>query len=105
MEEAATPALALVVTGLFLGFGLAGLAAWLAESEWGTGLLTVLVGFAPLAWVFVRPGILREGGGEEGIRLTGDESTLLASLVVGLVLGILMIRASGQSASEAPNGP
>ncbi len=102
MHEAATPALALILTGVFLGFGVAGFAAWLTESDWGTGLLAVLGGLAPLVWIFIRPSIIREAAAEQGgIALTGDEITFFVSLTIGLVAGILMIRAADRSGYQA----
>lgn len=108
-EATATPVLWIVLGGLFLGLGFAGFAAWITERPWGIGLLTVLVGFLPLLWALSRSG--GEAGAEGapgaepaaaaghgvGPSLSTDDLALLAGGLVGLVLGLLMIRAVDRS--------
>lgn len=116
-EAAATPVLWIVLGGLFLGLGLAGFVAWVTERPWGIGLLTVLVGFAPLLWALSRSG--GEAGAEAGAEaapgaepaaaaghsvgpsLSNDDLALLGAGLVGLVLGLLMIRAVDRSVRRA----
>ncbi len=105
MHEVPTPVLAVILTGAFVGFGLAGFMAWLTESDWGTGLLTILVGLAPIVWIFLRPSFVHEAeAGHGGITLTGDEVAFFVSLVVGAVLGVWMIRAADRGARQALEG-
>lgn len=102
---AAAPLIFLALAGLFLGFGGAGVAGWLAQRDWGIGLLTVALAMAPLLWFLRKAGPSEEAGvgGEEatGLTMTGDELTVLLSALVGLALGLLMLRASEKGLQRA----